>query len=273
MTAIHAGIPNYVMHSIFDRNIRNSLLVTGGEFETVLADIIEQLEHPPMGEDRQTTAWETARMIAEAMSAGFAGLPPNGFEFACWLWETAPLHIVSIPHANSIGTSHGFRYGVVHLRKIAAMLAGSYLRQQPQKEPQVVELIDMSLDWVDARNLINFALLEHYVRYFTQELPALRQLAATAKSWRALIPLGVAARIIGTQPAAAADAYSIVRISCVHAADPHVLQALRYLFRVAGLYGDRKMFTDFMLSLQDVDQPVINELAGDSLRPLSRPAQ
>lgn len=254
------------MHATFDRNIRNSLLVTGGEFEAALADIIDQLEDPPLAEDRQATAWETARMIAEAMAAGFAGLHPNGFDFACWLWETAPLHIVSIPHANSIGTSHGFHYGVVHLRKIGAMLAGSYVRQQPQKVSQVTELIDMSLDWVDARNLINFALLDHYARFFTQELPELRKLATSEKPWRGLIPLGVAARVIGTQPEAAADAYSILRISCTHAGDPHTVQALRYVFRVAGLYGDRQQFTDFTSSLEGVGHPPVQQLISESLR-------
>ncbi|MDT8325637.1 MAG: hypothetical protein RRA94_16095, partial [Bacteroidota bacterium] len=94
---------------IFDRNIANSMAVNGGAFEEVLADVVTQLEQPPRIGDRYLTAWDMARRIAESMSAGFAGLPPNGFDFACWLWETAPLHVVQIPHANTIGTSHGYR--------------------------------------------------------------------------------------------------------------------------------------------------------------------
>ncbi|MBE0643308.1 MAG: hypothetical protein IH600_04450 [Bacteroidetes bacterium] len=254
------------MHELFDRNIRNSLLVTGGEFETALADIIDQLEHPPIIDGRHLAAWEIARMIAEAMGEGFAGLPPNGFDFACWLWETAPLHVVRIPHANSIGTAHGFRYGVAHLRKISAMLAGSYLQQQPQKAPQIIELIDMSLDWVDARNLILYALLEHYDLYFQQDYPILEELAISPKPWRRLITPGVAARIIGTRPADSASAFMLLRRSAEHVDDPHVYHALQYVLRIAGMYGSRSDLLDFLSSLRESTEPQLHELICDFLR-------
>ncbi len=238
------------MSRIFDRNIRNSLLVTGGEFESALADIIDQLENPPVLEGHQLAPWDMARMIAEAMGEGFVGLPPNGFDFACWLWETAPLHVVNIPQANAIGTSHGFRYGVVHQRKIAAMLAATYVQQQPLKVPQVIELIDMSLDWVDARNLIIYALLEHYNQNFKRSAVELASLAQSEKSWRRLIPLGVAAQIIGTRPVDSDAVYTLLRVSCEYADDPQVARGLRYVLRIAGMYGDQHALLEFLSSLQ-----------------------
>ncbi len=254
------------MHEIFDRNIRNSLLVTGGEFESALADIIEQLEHPPSLDGRHLAAWEMARMIAEAMGEGFAGLPPNGFDFACWLWETAPLHVVRIPHANSIGTAHGFRYGVAHQRKIAAMIAGAYLQQQPLKASQIIELIDMSLDWVDARNLILYGLLEHYDQYFLQEYPVLEELAGSSKPWRRLIPPGIAARVIGTRHADSATAYALLSRSTMFVGDPHVYQALQYVLRIAGMYGSRVDLIDFLASLRESNEPELHKLVCDFLR-------
>ncbi|MFA6234412.1 MAG: hypothetical protein WC824_09575 [Bacteroidota bacterium] len=254
------------MHTLFDRNIRNSLLVTGGEFEEALANIIDQLEHPPVVDGSHLAAWQTARMIAEAMGEGFAGLPPNGFDFSCWLWETAPLYVVSIPQANIIGTSHGFRYGVVHLRKIAAMLAATYVQQQPLKVAQVIELIDLSLDWVDARNLIIYALLEHYDQYFQRSIEELSALASSAKTWRRLIPLGVAARIVGTRPADSAEVYALLRLSSEYADDPQVYQGLRYVLRIAGMYGSRKDLLDFLSALRHTSEPLLQALVCDFLR-------
>lgn len=254
------------MSESFDRNIRISLMVTGGEFEAALADIIQQLESPPRQDGRSLTAWEMTQLIAEAMSEGFAGLPPNGFDFACWLWETAPLHIVSIPHANSIGTSHGYRYGVVHLRKIAAMIAGTYVLQQPQKAQQVIELIDMSLDWIDARNLINYALVDFHELHFVSERTALETLADSPKPWRRLIPLGVSARLLGTRSAESAAVYRILQRSCVHADDPHVYQALRYVLRIAGMYGDQHELLEFLASLHRDGKGKVASLVCEFLR-------
>lgn len=250
----------------FDRNIRNSLLVTGGEFERALEDIIRQLESPPADDGRTRTAWEMTRHIAEVMREGFAGLPPNGFDFACWLWETAPLHVVSIPHANSIGTSHGYRYGVVHLRKIAALVAGGYVQQQPQKMPLVVELIDMSLDWIDARNLITYGLVDYLEQHFTDELPALEQFADATKRWRRLVPLGVAARMLGTRSADAPVIYGLLERSFAHDDDPHVHQALRYVLRIAGMYGDAMDLLRFIDRMRRHEATAFLPLVCETLR-------
>lgn len=254
------------MHTIFDRNIRNSMRVTGGDFEPVLADVIDQLEHPPKLEDRNLSVWETTRLIAEAMREGFAGLPPNGFDYSCWLWETAPLYIVRMPHANNIGTSRGYHYGVQHLRKIAAIIVGGYVLQQPQKSSTAIELIDVSADWVDARNLISHALLDHFDQNFLPERAELEELARSNQSWRRLIPLGVSARIIGTRPVDSAAAYTLVRLACAHAGDAHVRQAMLYVLRIAALYGDRPSLLDYLSTLEDVTDVVMQELICDFLR-------
>ncbi|MBR9974095.1 MAG: hypothetical protein KFF77_00805 [Bacteroidetes bacterium] len=238
------------MSGIFEHNIRLSLQVIGGGFETALEDIIRQLESPPEHDGRRLTAWEMTREIAEAMGEGFAGLPPNGFDFGCWLWETAPLHVVTIPHANSIGTGHGYRYGVVHLRKIAAKLVGTYVQQQPQKAQNAVELIDMSLDWVDARNLTTYALVDFYDAHLETAEHELLALTAAQRSWRRLIPIGVAARRIGMRIRSSAPAFRILQQSVAHVDDPHVYQALRYAFRISGMYGDQHELITFLTTLQ-----------------------
>lgn len=255
-----------IAREIFDRNINNSMEVTGGAFEEVLADIILQLEDPPRLGDRYMTAWLMARRIAEAMSEGFAGLPPNGFDFSCWLWESAPLHVVHIPQANSIGTSHGYRYGVIHLRKIAAMIAGAYVQQQPLKASVVVELIDMSADWVDARNLINYALVDHYSEYFEMEYRELQRLLEAPQRWRKLIPIGVAARILGTQEELSVQAYELVHQACAHIDHRIVYDGLRYVLRVAGMYGDQRALLDFLSSLRDAPQTAVRQLVCDFIR-------
>ncbi len=252
--------------SIFDRNVANSMAVNANAFEEVLADIIVQLEQPPRIGDRYLTAWDMARRIAEAMSEGFAGLPPNGFDFACWLWESAPLHVVQIPQANTIGTSHGYRYGVIHLRKIAAMIAGGYVQQQPQKAPSVIELIDTSVDWVDARNLITYALIDYYASHFVLEYQNLLGLLDAQQRWRKLIPLGVAARIVGTEPALAPSAYDIVREACRYIDDSNVYDAMRYVLRVGGMYGDQQSILAFLSGLQDSKLEEVRVLVCDFIR-------
>ncbi|GEM_PF-1312229 len=252
--------------ALFDRNIANSLAVNDGAFEEVLADIINQLERPPRIGDRYLTAWIMARRIAEAMKEGFAGLPPNGFDFACWLWEAAPLHVVTIPQANAIGTSHGYRYGVIHLRKIAAMVAGSYVQQQPLKTSSVIELIDMSVDWVDARNLISYALVDHYQQHFLDSYGELAALLDSSRRWRRLIPLGVAARILGEEPELSDIAYRLVRAGCAFLDDPHVYDALRYVLRVAGMYGDQHAMMTFLSSLNTSDADGVRDLVCDFIR-------
>ena len=252
--------------ALFDRNIANSLAVNNGAFEEVLADIINQLERPPRIGDRYLTAWVMARRIAEAMKEGFAGLPPNGFDFSCWLWESAPLHVVTIPQANAIGTSHGYRYGVIHLRKIAAMLAGSYVQQQPLKTPSVIELIDMSVDWVDARNLISYALVDHYQQHFLDRYEELSALLDSQRRWRRLIPLGVAARILGEEMEYSEIAYRLVRSGCRFLDDPHVYDTLRYVLRVAGMYGDQHAMLEFLSSLNPSDANGVRNLVCDFIR-------
>ncbi|MCB2203720.1 hypothetical protein KQI65_03155 [bacterium] len=252
--------------SIFDRNITNSMAVNSGAFEEVLADIITQLESPPKIGDRYLTAWDMARRIAEAMTEGFAGLPPNGFDFACWLWEAAPLHVVEIPQANSIGISHGYRYGVIHLRKIAAMIAGHYVQQQPQKASVVIELIDMSVDWVDARNLINYAMIDYYTQHFVLEYQNLQELLDHPRVWRKLIPLGVAARIVGTQPSLTPSAFDLVAGACGYMDDERVYDAMRYVLRVGGLYGDQKSVLAFLSSLRTSTQKEVRGLVCDFIR-------
>ena len=254
------------MSDIFAHNVRVSLMVIGGEFEAALEDLITQLESPPERDGRRLTAWEMTRITAEAMCEGFAGLPPNGFDFATWLWDSAPLHVVSIPHANSIGTAHGYRYGVVHLRKIAAMIAGSYVQQQPQKAQLAVELIDTSLDWVDARSIVSYTLVDHYDAHIENAGDELAAMTGSQRPWRRLIPIGVAAHRLGLRRDDSAAMYHLLQLSFAHADDPHVYQALRYTLRIAGMYGDQHALLDFLATAHRDSEGRIAALLCESLR-------
>ena len=118
---------------------------------------------------------------------------------------------------------------------------------------KAVELIDMSLDWVDARNLTTYALVDHYDAHLESAEDELLALTGVRRAWRRLIPIGVAARRIGMRVGATAPAYRILQHSMAHVDDPHVYQALRYAFRIAGMYGDQHELLAFLTTLPHDD--------------------
>jgi hypothetical protein len=140
------------------------------------------------------------------------------------------------------------------------------VQQQPQKAPVVTELIDMSVDWVDARNLISYALVDYYASNFTSEGPQLSALLAHPRTWRKLIPLGVAARVVGTDSAHAPAAYLLVQDACRFIGDPNVYDALRYVLRVGGMYGDQRSILAFLSGLQASENEDVRELVCDFIR-------
>jgi hypothetical protein len=238
------------LRETFIRNVRNCQRVIVNDFEEVLADIILQFEHPPMHGDRALTTLELSELVAEAMGEGFSGLHPAGFEFACWLWEVAPLHVVGIPMPAYATAEKGFRHGVLHLRRIASMLCGLYVAQQPQKSETAIELLDSSMDWVDARNLVKFALVDHFERVFVEEEKLLSSIAAGKKMWRRLLPLGTAARIIGMHPEESDRAITLVRKALPFLHEESTYRATLYVLRVAVLYGDQRAILSFFDTLR-----------------------
>ncbi len=233
------------LRETFIRNVRNCQRVIVNDFEEVLADIILQFEQPPLIGDRRMTTLEISQLIAEAMGEGFSGLHPAGFEFACWLWEIAPLHVVGIPMPAYATPEKGFRHGVLHIRRISSMLAGMYVSQQPQRTETLIDLLDSSIDWVDARNLVKYALVDHFERVFTEEERLLANLAGGKKMWRRLLPLGTAARIIGRHPVESDRAFAIVRKALPFLHEESTYRAVLYVLRVAVLYGDQRSILAF----------------------------
>jgi hypothetical protein len=254
------------LRDLFAKNVNSCRHVIANDFERVLADIIDQFEHPLSMCDRRMTTLETSQLVADALSEGFSGLHPAGFEFACWLWEVAPLHVVDIPMPAYAGSDKGFRHGVLHLRRIASMLAGAYVAQQPQRTETVIELLDASIDWVDARNLVKFALVDHFERAFHEEEELLTRLADGPRSWRRLLPLGTAARIIGNHPKDSDRAFSLVRKALPFLHEESTYRAVLYVLRIAVLYGDQRSILTFFDGMRYSDVPEARRLFCESLR-------
>lgn len=261
-----APLDDAVATAFFERNIRNSRDVIAGEFENVLADIIEQLSTPIATAGGIVPASEVSRRIAHGLREGFAGLPPNGFDFCTWLWSVAALHDVQIPQANEIGASHGFRYGVVHLRKIAVMVAEVYVDAQPQKIESMLPLIDASTGWVDARNLIIFGLLGYYTRHFEQEYAALLELTRETRRWRRLVPLAVGARMIVVDASWTSMALALLASSFHAVDDENVRRAIAFELRAASMYGDHAALAAFITAQADTASPVVRSMLCDVVR-------
>jgi len=248
------------------RNIANSRRVILNDFEHALADIIEQLEQPESIGERELTTLDTARLIAESMCDGFAGLHPNGFEFACWLWDVAPLHVVHMPQANALAPGRGVGYGAIHLRRIASTIAGMYVAAQPLRADSVIELFDSSIDWVDARNLVSLALVDHFDRDFPENKQQLERIAAGSKTWRRVLPLGVAARIIGTRTDEAEAAFTLLRQALPFLYEESTYRAMLYVLRIAALYGDQHSIIHFLGDLRCSDDVHARRLFRECMR-------
>ncbi len=254
------------LRELFHRNVRNCRRVIANDFEEVLADIIMQFEAPLIIGARTMTALETAQLIADAMCEGFSGLHPAGFEFGCWLWEVAPLHHVDVPMHPDATPVKGFRHGVLHVRRVASIIVGMYVSQQPQRSETVIELLDSSIDWVDARNLVKHALVDHFERTFLEEEQLLSSLASGAKPWRRLLPLGTAARIIGNHPVESDRAFSLVARTLPFLHEDSTYRAVLYVLRVAVLYGDQRAILGFFDTLRTSDIDEARRLFCESLR-------
>jgi len=259
-------IDEQISHEVFERNILNSRKIIMGDFESALEDMIYQLEQPPIVGGRFLPAADMTKRISRALRQGLAGLPPNGFDFCTWLWDVAPLHFVQIPQANEIGTSFGFQYGVLHLRRIAVMTANVFVEEQPQKVSVLVPLIDSSVGWVDARDLIAYGLLEYYVQHFEEEYPNLLTFATGKKALRRLIPLGVCAQAVVLDPSQSVVALQIASHAFEAIADTNVSAGISYLLRVIAMYGDHTSLAAFIVSQREQSHPRIQRVLCDCVR-------
>ncbi|MDH7516679.1 MAG: hypothetical protein QHI48_12495 [Bacteroidota bacterium] len=249
-----------LLKAILARNITNSQRVIAGEFEHVLSDIIQQFERFGGGKNEGIAIPELTHRIARAFCQGFAGLPPNGFEFATWLWDVAPLHFVRLPHDTADSVESSFQHGVIHLRKLAAMVLGFYVKEQPQKAASMVPLLDASVDWVNARHLIIYALREHFVRSFDEEYAFLLACAFDKHLYRKLLPLEVAAGVIPLDAPRTARALGLVRPTFEAVADEGVARGIAFALRAAAFYGIHDALAEFLESFEDVSHPEVHRL-------------
>lgn len=233
--------------TLLSRNIRNSKHIIMGDFESVVEDIIHQLEEPP-SDVNDVAPSELARRVADAIAQGLAGLHPNGFDFCTWLWDVAPLHVVRIPQSNELGGAFSFQFGVIHLRKISAMIARVYVAEQPNKISSVLEMLDSSIDVVDARNLISNALLDHYRAHFKREEKALAAMVQGEKRWRKLVAVAVAGDMLIRHPKSTQKALALIGPLLVVHPDEDLLRGLLFVFRSAVMYGDKEGLSSFLLA-------------------------
>lgn len=192
-----ARIDQDAARAILERNVLNSQRLIAGDFETVLSDIIQQLEEPPLSNAVPLSTIELTKRIGHALREGLIGLAPNGFEFCQWLWDVAPLHIVRLGTRPMSVEMHAA--GVLQLRKLAAVVLHLYIEEQPQRLESVIPLLDSSVDWVDARQLIFYAMLDHYLTRFELDYQHLLALARDTRSWRALVPFEAGKEILAEQ--------------------------------------------------------------------------
>jgi hypothetical protein len=244
-----ASIDSSVAKGIFERNIRNSQHIISGEFEVALADIIQQLEEPPRIGKNILPSMENVNRIARSLREGFAGLPPNGFEFSTWLWDVAPLHYIKIPQVNEEGIHQGYQIGFLHLRSIAAMTVEVFVEQQPQKIFSLVSLLDSSVGWLDAKNLVVNSMMSFYQRHFEDQYEQLVAFASETKQPHVkLIPLVVAARMIAIDPSYTQAGLELVTPT-LDALDTKIVHdGISYVLKSAGMYGDQSMLSHYIQS-------------------------
>ena len=146
------------------------------------------------------------------------------------------------------------------------MVAEMYVEQQPQKVQTIIPLIDSSVGWVDARNLVIHALVRHYCRYFEAEYAALLEMAMRESVWRKLIPLGVAGQIIKQDASCTGMALALLPPVFDSAKDENVLRGITYVLRSASLYGNQHSVATFITSHQDQLPTEINRTLCDCIR-------
>ncbi len=260
------GVNREYYQTVFDRIIADSQHIVAGNYEAALADIIDLLENPPATGGVAMPSVQLTYRISKTLREGLAGLPPDGFEFCLWLWDVAPLHAVSVGEMHDVETVSGFRFGVIHLRKIASLVAGLYIAQQPQKISSVIELIDSSVSWVDARNLVNHALIDHFTQHFNKEKETLRNLAGGKSVPRKLVPLGTVARLMADEKIETAEALDFVRLVMPDIKNELIYRAVVFILRIGGMYGDYWAVLEFLASLDLRTQPEYVDLICEFLR-------
>lgn len=261
-----ASIDSVVAKQIFERNIRNSQIIISGEFESALADIIEQLENPPNVQGNILPSMENVRRIARALREGFAGLPPNGFEFSTWLWDVAPLHIIKIPQVNEEGLLQGYQIGFYHLRMIGSMTVEGFIEQQPQKISSLISLLDSSVGWLDGKNLIAYGMMSFYQRHFEDQYDSLVQLASDKKQVHAkLIPLVVAARMIAIDPSYTKAGLELITPTFDSVHEKLIHDGISYVLKSSGMYGDQVMLANYLQSQHNQQSLELIEIYCDLL--------
>lgn len=249
--------------ALFDRNIGVSRMIVYGDFEEALADIIRQLEDPPRTRRTLLPAPMQARRVARAINHGLLGLPPNGLDFATWVWDVAPLHFVRIPDTNELGAQYGFQAGVIHLRSIGSMIASQYCDMQQQTVLSLIPLLDSSVDWVDARCLIRHTMLRYFRENAVEEFETLQEFAREKKVWRKMVALETAADLTCSHPLQTARALTLVASALPAIGEAPVARGIVFALRCAALNGEQGAFATWISERRQDTHPEVRRVVAE----------
>ncbi len=250
-------IDAFTARSIQSRNIRNSQAIIRGEFETALADIIEQIENPTSDPSNKPVAIpDLIRRIARALTRGLAGLHPNGFEFCLWMWEVAPLHGVNLRLRNH-RTVNGIPLGVVYLRRITTLVLHLYVTQQNEKTEMLYELLDSSSCRMDAHDLIYNALASDLIENFDTLRSMLDDFASSPVPWRVLLALSISELVIERFPEKTEAALSLISLAFHLSGHPAVFKGIRDALMAVSHYGEEEVVVQFIVLNLRQPQPSI----------------
>ena len=143
--------------------------------------------------------------------------------------------------------------GVLHLRKIAVFIMHLYVDEQPQCLEAVVPLVDSSIDWFDARQLIVYGMSEYYLKNFEREYGNLLGFAHDERARRVLIPLETGKSTLEHSPAYTAMALTFIPAAMHSCADEGVRRSMHLLLRSAAISGDQLGFAHYITAFAEQD--------------------
>ncbi len=257
-----ADIDDRTGSEMFLRNIMNSQRIVGGAFEDALADILDQYAaYAGTTEGGKVSASVLTRRIGREIRRGLAGLHPNGFEFAIWLWDVAPIHHIEIQADSALRMRELVFY---YLRTLAAIITQDYVAQQPDRAGQVVELLDSSILYLDARNLLVLSgLLSQYQDQVIQQYHELLALAEGRQVRRKLLPLVVCEAAVERHPEHTSRCLALAERIFPSTGDRILGYAMFKALTAALWHGESGAFAEFLVSRELEPDPFIRRMFAD----------
>jgi hypothetical protein len=246
----------------FARNIRNSQRIITGAFEEALADILDQFgSYAQSTSGPRVAAGDLTRRIGREIKRGLVGLPPNGYEFALWLWEVSPIHYVELP-PDSVLRARGLVF--YYLRILAAMISEDYVIHEPEREQEVIDLLDSSTSYVDARNLLRYSGIGARIKdQFGSRYHDLYAMASEGRPTRKLLPLIVCLDVAPAHPEFSDKLLALVQLCMSDVSDKKLGYAVFKALTAILWYGKIEDFTDFVVSRELEPDPAIRTMIAE----------